>query len=313
MAAEGKELVEEAFRLIQKGNEEKDSWKSADNFLKARNVLDQLASKPASTEQETKIASLFALQAQEYFHRARISLIEAMKKEHDNEEESGDDVTHSFTSLSEEDCHQRVELFARLFAPLAVQEKEETPAKEHELSLEDRLNELNASLPSGFKTDDERLRSLNRSLGRLGLSLYSAADQPKPFGLGDTSKSESEQVAEIIAQAKDEVALLGNNAVENTDVVDVEDEQQSLLLEEDEDSSIDLDEGDEANLTAEVCNDMQTKVVAAQASLAELVALLDVDRDGDAEIQFAQARGKKLLKDARLQLLQVSKKWAECH
>ena len=67
---------------------------------------------------------------------------------------------------------------------------------------------------------------------------------------------------------------------------------------------------DDAVLTPEMCRDLQTKLVAAQVNLSELVALFDVDQDDEAEIEFDQARGKKVLKDARLLLRQVAQQWA---
>jgi len=158
-------------------------------------------------------------------------------------------------------------------------------------------------------------------------------------------KSEMEQIDDIIAQAKDEVVALSGNSISDDGalaaaaatgqaVTSNDDDGGSGVLLPDvtdtlldtvdatgssDDASVidsaaddDIDNDDDAVLTPEICKVLQGKLVAAQVSLAELVALFEVDQDEDAEIEFDQARGKQILNDARLLLRQVTKKW-EAH
>jgi hypothetical protein len=147
-------------------------------------------------------------------------------------------------TLSDVNAMDRLTLFARLFArefvllqllqsssPNINSEKKKTNndedgndatknnnVQEQQSSLEERLLKLNQSLPSAFKTSEERMRDINRGLNRLGLSSLvttttntnssSSSNKGRSFStMPMTIKSELEQVEDIIAQARDEVAL----------------------------------------------------------------------------------------------------------
>jgi len=207
-------------------------------------------------------------------------------------------------------------------------------------SEKERMRDLNKGLArlglSLIPTSEETSSSLQQQTGRL-------------FGLMDEAappKSEMEQIDDIIAQAKDEVVVLSGNSISNDGAlaaaaavgqavtsnddddgggsgagVLLPDVTDTLLDTVDatgssDDASVidsaaddDIDNDDDAVLTPEICKVLQGKLVAAQVSLAELVALFEVDQDEDAEIEFDQARGKQILNDARLLLRQVTKKW----
>ena len=154
-----------------------------------------------------------------------------------------------------------------------INEEENLSSKQ--LSLEERLQALNASLPSGFKTTDERMDSINRGLNRLGLSLYT---QKEPFArfTDEVPKSEEEQVAEIMAQAKDEVAF-EKNFGDRTSGATTQDDDDEEEEEEESESDDDMEDMDDDLLDGEqlVIKTIRKKVVKAQVKLAELVALLD--------------------------------------
>lgn len=311
--------LEEAFRFIQKGNDQseaRDYWMAAENYSQAQRMLQRLCLEAplqvSNNEEKTKIAALYRQQSADYLRRARDSLVSALKQETADDQKmmgigtnrqdstsSGDAVSQStlLTTLSDQECVHRMKIFGRLFA---IEPEDPKTTLEQQSSLEARLQELNDSLPSAFKSEKERMRDLNRGLARLGLSLYPNSpeqqEQPHVFGIADSMpKTDSEQLDWIIAQAKDEVA----------------DVTSDVLLDDDDEDELSLDDED-ANLTAEVCKDMHNKLVAAQVSLSKLIALFEVDQGNDAEIQFNQSRGKKVLKDTRLLLRQVTEKWNVC-
>jgi len=346
------EMLEEAFRLIQEGNEASpgDPWKAADCFAQAQANLAQLASDHANDEskrndkEQQKIAQLYEQQSMEYLKKGRKSLVQALEQDTASdgpvpiqssaEERTTIIISKLLANLSESDATHRLQLFGRLFAK---EPEDPKSVEEQESSLEQRLASLSQALPTAFKSERERVRDLNRGLARLGLEqVGDTADQQhtgRMFGFrntnsnGDeTNKSEFEQVADIIAQAKDEVAVSGVGVSNDGDLAvaaaagDIPDATDVLLdaaADVDDDNEADDQDADfsdvdeDADLTPEICREMQTKLVAAQASLSELVALFEVDQDEDAEITFDQARGKKVLQDTRLLLRQVTKKWAE--
>lgn len=360
--------LEEAFRLIEKGNEHVEGmehWKATDSYSHAHGILQRLAEEAAAAaapysannntasakmrDEQAKIAALYRHQSEEYLQRARGSFISALQQVNDDDDQTidanqdapkeGNDnkkqqISSDGSSMSDEECFYRMKLFGRLFAKEPADPK---TMHEQESSLEARLQELNASLPAAFKTEKERMRDLNRGLARLGLSLFpdTSADAAefeqrgggRLFGLGDAAvpKSESEQVDWIIAQAKDEVAVAGGPTGTTSDstlaeaaaagTLDIKPDScgDNRLDDEDDDDSVDFSALDEdADLTPAICKDLHIKLVAAQVSLSELVALFDVDTDNDAAIEFEQARGKKMLQDVRLLLRQVTEKWAAC-
>ena len=74
-------------------------------------------------------------------------------------------------------------------------------------SLEERLLELNASLPSGFKSESERMSNINWGLRALGPSSTIATNEKPKLDLCTFPLSPEDQIVDIIAQAKDEARL----------------------------------------------------------------------------------------------------------
>jgi hypothetical protein len=124
------------------------------------------------------------------------------------------------------------------------------------------------------------MKEIDRGLKGLGLSLYShAGTERSDF---DLPKSSADQVADIIAQAKDEAhfeALHGRGTrvtvEEEDDIILTEDEEDDDLLDDD-----DVDEEDEV-LEVEPIPKLRNKKVIrkhianAQVKLAQLVVMLD--------------------------------------
>jgi hypothetical protein len=335
--------LEKAFELIAKGNDQEESnlwWDATVSFDRAREILVALSMchpSPETPDEHQKIYALYQQQSIVYLHRARKTMIRAMTEENESDQNNTDSQPKNlllYQKLSDDECLERMSLFGRLFAKEISelpQQQIALPIEEQESSLEGRLRDLNSSLPKGLKSEEERMREINRGLGRLGLSLYSASDERnKPFGgvfAIEPPKSESDQIADVIAQVKDEIAVMGPSLGEETTTATEADgsnsavrkfvlsSMDSQIVNSDEDESdieneFDHDD-DEKELTADDCKEMQLKLADAQATLSELIAMFDVDSGGDAPIQFDQGSGKLALKKARIILLQVTKKWNE--
>jgi hypothetical protein len=340
------EALENAFALIQQGNKyssEQQYWEAADRYSQAQAILNRLSEVQQQPPTEAKkkrgdgkIQALYRAKAGEYRKLAREALIEALQQE-----TAAEDAASS-TDDDEAGCAQhRVRLFGRLFAGEMVDDPEAIAHQES--SLEDRLRALTHSLPVGSKSEDERIRHLNKGLARLGLSVITNHNTTstgasswndtvthvgRMYGFHDAlnPKSEAEQVDDIIAQAKDEVAITGDGAHSDIGGSTSEGMAGALLNTVDGDNEVDdsgedsMDDGglvhcddvEDANLTPDVCRLMQDQLVAAQVNLSELVALFEVDEGGDAEIEFNQARGRQALKDAIVLLKRVQRKWNEC-
>lgn len=264
--------------MIKDGKQLRDSdlWGAASKFAEARSLLELLATEhPRSTDEETQIATLYERQAWEYLKESRQCLIEAMtsEKERDEKEESA-----AFMDLADDAATARLNTFSSLYSR-RVETKPEEVTMENQMSLEERLRNLNASLPSGFKTSEERMNDLNRGLNRLGLSLYEQRTPFSRFIEESIPKDEDEQVAEIMAQAKDEVnfenimAQNSSSAIARTSQ-DATDDSCSDENDDDDDDS--ESEGDELLDDEKLAmKKVRRRVVKAQQKLAELVALID--------------------------------------
>jgi hypothetical protein len=330
------DTLEKAFELLHKGKEahsKGDSWNAADKFVQAREILKTLAEvQPKTTEDEQQIAQLYESKTKEYLHTSRQCLIEAMKQEKDQDEK--EDATPFFSSLTDEQAEQRIRIFHSLFSKRLENTAPGEGAVDQQWNIEERLMELNASLPKGFKTSDERMSDINRGLNRLGLSLYT---QKEPFARlqEHVPKDEEDQVADIIAQAHDEVATERNfssdalpakgPAVKDDD--DDDDDDDDVDDEEDEYEEGDLKLDDDQLAIKQI----RKKVVKAQVKLAELVVLLDEakamkkredeenDLHGDESEEEASEKGadevlrsgKKKLKSARKDLEKALTEWTE--
>lgn len=294
--------LEQVFGSIEEGNkllEQEKCWEAAKKYCWAQEKLNALANSEnnnssVNKDEEAKIVELCRNQGREYLKEARESLALAIQREAKSDSEK-DELTYS--SLSEEDIKSRVALFCKLFG--GTQELrivEDKTVKEQENSLADRLEKLNKNLPKGFKTSDERMRDINRGLNRLGLSLYSQADEKPKI---DLPKSEDDQLKEILALAKDEARLEPTVPGDTNDSIDDSESVGSAAS-----SSIDDSVGE---LDLEDRKEIQDQVVEAQAKLSELIALLEVE-DGNAQ-KFDQRQARFALKSTRRLLQKAAKCW----
>ena len=317
--------LDKVFQLIEEGSElekRSDFWEAADRFGRAMMLLHQLAeSSPSHTKEQEKIVELYRTKSHEYRHTARESLIQALQQE--NEQDSKNETT-IVSNMSMQQAEARIKTFSLLFSKTIEDMEEKTS------SLEERLMELNASLPSGFKTSKERMADINRGLGRLGLSLYSNSNHGSSTDIGPP-QSEEDQVAQIIAQAKDEVRY-------NKPATDADGKNESQVS---VDTSVDVDTSDSEDSEDSVSLDdlidepvlknrkaIRHKVLKAQVKLAELIALLNIepdinlsddadekvsknDDDKDKLAAFDLDYGKATLNAARNYLNKALKEWPE--
>lgn len=271
--------LDKAFVLIEEGNaleKEGNFWKSAQKFAEAMTLLEMLAkSSPCDTEEHAKIVELYKDKSNHYRRVARESLIQALQEEKKQDAEGDDDGEIVVSTISRQEAESRISTFSLLFSKTIEDVGEKTS------NLEQRLMELNSSLPSGFKTEKERLADINRGLGRLGLSLYPNSNHGSSTDIAPP-QSEEEQVAAIISQAKDEVRFEakpapsgGGDDGESDDTSD-DDESSSS----DSEDSVSLDDLVNEPILKNH-KSIRHKVVKAQVKLAELVALLNIEPDID--------------------------------
>jgi hypothetical protein len=279
---EGGNKLDKAFELLHQGKSlqaKGKHWDAADCLVQARIILQDLAKEqPTSTEEEQKIGKLYDEQALEYLHQSRQCLIEAMKSETEHEAKPGS--TFAMSSLTNEQAETRIRTFYSLFSrPINIQEGSPTKQEEEkniidqQWSIEERLLDLNKSLPSGFKTSEERMGEINRGLNKLGLSLY---DQREPFSRlqEEIPKSTEEQIDDIIAQAQDEVTFdkkFGSGPTDAPNKVDDDDDSDS------NDDSAESEDEEDYLLDDRVLavKKIRKQAIKAQVKLAELIAVLD--------------------------------------
>lgn len=279
---EGGNKLDKAFELLHQGKSlqsKGEYWNAADCLVQARIILQDLAKQhPTSTEEEQQIAKLYDEQALEYLHQSRQCLIEAMKSETEHEAKPGS--TFAMSLLTDEQAEIRIRTFYSLFSrPVTIQEgppskkEEEKNVIDQQWSIEERLLDLNKSLPSGFKTTDERMGEINRGLNKLGLSLY---DQREPFSRlqEEIPKSTEEQVDDIIAQAQDEVGFdkkFGSGPTDGPNKVEDNDDSDG------NDDSVESEDEDDYLFDDRVLavKKIRKRAIKAQVKLAELIALLD--------------------------------------
>lgn len=284
------------------------------------------------TEDTKQIAQLYASKADEYWKQSRHCLIQAMEQEkiHDEQEQEQKQQQHL---LNDDQARARNNSFAVLFSrsPIVVVadgrgstqqllphipastndndiDNDDTDTDNHHIEdhddLEARLTALNQSLPSGFKTTDERMSEVNKGLNKLGLSLYT---QKQPFARfeDEVPKSEDEQIDDIIAQANDEATIdrLNRNSKFGRDENDQndngtrnqlagssnnkeEDNDEDDFFSDDDDDDDDSDNSEEDELLGDdqlAMKTIQKKVVKARIKLVELLALLDQARSKRAQ------------------------------
>ena len=241
--------LEQVFTSIEKGNalrDEKKFWEAAMEYTAARQKLMELVETTKTTttasiassdttnegdknnDETESIRSLYQHQARDYLHRARETLLEALRSEDLADRDVAIDQKTYFEQTfghpsganehnkdNEEATWERLRLFARLFANDKILEKRQQqeedlppPVETQQLSLEDRFRALNASLPQQIKSSDERLRDIHKGLRSMGISVPSpSTSTPRQELFEVNAKSDTEQVEDIIAQAKDEARL----------------------------------------------------------------------------------------------------------
>ena len=275
--------IDTVLGLIQQGNDyetSNDFWQAAYCFGDAMGLLFKLAVEMSpENEEEERILDLYQAQCREYLHRGRQALIRAMEGE-DSKDVSDKDGDPTFITLADDEAKKRVQLFSTLFSKeleegvLDIDLPNVSELSEQQCSLEARLKSLNSSLIPSLKTEEERIKDIDRGLKGLGVHVQSYADQPK--STIEVPVSTEDQVANIIAQANDEVRLsIGNSKAE----LNVEDDTE---YSEDDDTS-DYEEEEEINLSMD--NDIpklrnknliRKSVVKAQLRLSQLLVLLDI-------------------------------------
>ena len=232
--------LEQIFACIEKGNvlsDEKKYWEAAKAYTEARRQLLTLTEQNSNDNDEAaeaaQIRQLYRSQARDYLHRARSTLVEALKQEDaaDMALKLDQPTRHEqFATTDKDDVNngkedddddngeslERIKLFAWLFAneqslhvatEATATATETTAPEEQQSSLEDRLRALNASLPQSVKSSDERMRELNKSLRHLGIAVPSSSTPKSNLFEVGAPKSEFDQVADIINQVKDEARM----------------------------------------------------------------------------------------------------------
>ncbi len=233
--------IEDVFALIRSGNashEAHDHWKAATTYNQVQRQLQQL------TSDEKDIQKLYHAQCVEYLGKARKSLIEALQVDTKNDTQDETQPSRLLESFDEASISERLHLFGSLFAgPVSESMATTTKTETTEQSLEARLMNLNNQLPSSLKTEQERIRDLNRGLRRLGLAgIDDGTSKKTPFGPNSAfnidvqpPKSEDEQVEDIINMANDEVKLERQTESQHGD----KDDEDAVAVDDDDDESND--------------------------------------------------------------------------
>lgn len=274
-----KDRLEEAFRFIGEGNEldgKGEHWQAAQLFANVMKSLFQLASeiKPKNKEEE-KIEELYQAQCRGYLHRARKSLVDALSKE-DATDQSEKNADPKFITMSEQEASNRVQLFSMLFSKdldIKAEGGEVKDVDHQQSSIEDRLRSLNASLPPALKSDTERMKEINRSLKGLGVNVYSHTDHKQDIV---TPISKEDEIANIIAQAKDEARFetsKENGMVSSDDEIVSSDEEENLSDESDDETLSDESYQEKPRLRNKKV--IRNVLVNAQVKLARLLAMFN--------------------------------------
>ena len=114
--------LEEIFQNIEHGNhlrDEKKYWEAATAYTKARRTLVDLVQQPDKGGGDAQIRELYARQARDYLHRARETLLDALRQEDeaDRQVELGDSTQYErIAEKDDEACLERLRLFAGLFS-----------------------------------------------------------------------------------------------------------------------------------------------------------------------------------------------------
>ena len=374
---ESEDKVEATFVLLKaakKLESESRYWPATEKYVEAHKLLtvlaeeknteaasaktnnDEISSSGIELEGTQQIAELYSSKADEYWKQSRRCLILAMEEEKKLDEQ--DDPPNIRDLLDDDQARDRNRSFSVLFSRIVEEEPplEATQAQDkaatapqpvaNEGDLETRLTALNQSLPSDFKTVDERMSDVHKGMGKLGMSsIYTQPKSSYNAFEDEIEKSEDEQIDEILAQAKDEVTMDRMNRESSDTPITA----QAVSAIGNDDSSLGDDsesgdsEGDELLDNDQLgMKTIHKKVVKAQMKLAELLALVDQARtkrvkedmeeeeeiykndNGDAEdsddedsfrevqkhdVAFLMMTGKKKLKSAQRDLKKALAEW----
>ena len=360
--------VEATFALLEaakKLESESRYWTATEKYIQAQKFLTLLAEEKSSeaaaldansSEMQglQQITQLYRSKADEYWKQSRKCLIQAMEQEKKLDEQP----PNLREVLDDDQARARNASFSTLFSkvmepPKAVESK---PAPQpapvaNAGDLESRLRALNSSLPSGFKTVDERMSDVQNGMAKLGMSsIYTQPKQSYTIFDDELEKSEDEQIEEIMAQAKDEVMVDKMNQESNGDGAETRAVVASMRnkIEDDDCTFADSDSGDSEG--DELLDNDQLvmkivlkKIVKSQEKISEFMAIvdkvrakrakeeaeeeedvyknngLDVDSDDEDSFRdvqkhdaaFLQVKGKNKLKSAQRDLKKALAEWEE--
>ena len=331
------ELIEKAHELLDKKEEDdhQDSsyWEAAYNFSLASSVL---ASKAQQTDEsaplkEQKIAALYQDKSHEYLQEARKVLLQAIQQEVNKDQllldktpsrldivkllagESDDlnlDTNQEFMpfmkGITEEEITIRRELFQKLFigTETAVEENKQQSHEEKELSLQERLAMLDASIPRP-KTDQDRINDLTSSLNKLGVYVPDHSTTKKSID-DFADVSEEDQLKQIMNMARDEAQLDVVQGNDEGGIRDVEQilKQASIRIDLDP-SPPDYNDLIQGNLNDDNDDDSETREKTATDAEYEFWNNLEIEEEETGEMTEIE-RMKKELANAQSLLLQAS-------
>ena len=331
------ELIEKAHELLDKKEEDdhQDSsyWEAAYNFSLASSVL---ASKAQQTDEnaslkEQKIAALYQDKSHEYLQEARKVLLQAIQHEVKQDQllldkipsrldivkllagESDDlnlDTNQEFMpfmkGITEEEITMRRELFQTIFigTDTAVEQNKQQSHEEKELSLQERLAMLDASIPRP-KTDQDRINDLTFSLNKLGVYVPDHSTTKKSID-DFADVSEEDQLKQIMNMARDEAQLDIAQGNDEGGIRDVEQilKQASIRIDLDP-SPPDYDDLIQGNLNDDNDDDSETREKTATDAEYEFWNNLEIEEEETGEMTETE-RMKKELANAQSLLLQAS-------
>lgn len=330
------ELIEKAHELLNKKEEDdhQDSsyWEAAYNFSLASSVL---ASKAQQTDKnaslkEQKVAALYQDKSHEYLQEARKVLLQAIQQEVNKDQllldktpsrldivkllagESDDlnlDTHQEFIpfmkGITEEEITMRRELFQTIFigTDTAVAQNKQQSHEEKELSLQERLAMLDASIPRP-KTDQDRINDLTSSLNKLGVYVPDHSTQSMDDYAAHVS--EEDQLKQIMNIAQDEAQLDIAQGNDEGGIRDVEQilKQASIRIDLDP-SPPNYNDLIQGNLNDDNDDDSETREKTATDAEYEFWNNLEIEEDETGEMTETE-RMKKELANAQSLLLQAS-------
>eukprot|EP00521_Asterionellopsis_glacialis_P018492 CAMPEP_0195295712 /NCGR_PEP_ID=MMETSP0707-20130614/17910_1 /TAXON_ID=33640 /ORGANISM="Asterionellopsis glacialis, Strain CCMP134" /LENGTH=359 /DNA_ID=CAMNT_0040356997 /DNA_START=27 /DNA_END=1106 /DNA_ORIENTATION=- len=261
-----------------------------------------------SKEEQQMIRKLYEAKRNEYLDRARNCFLKALTNEDNQDQtrrksEQTDGIEPLCTTLSEETLEKRLHIFANLYAKNEIVsvgampstsdgmhdggeetnkgEVESLPPEDmedKEKTLEDRLRDLNDSLPSELKTSKQRMVDIDKGLRRLGLSFYTKDEKEQV----EQELDEDEQIDQILNQAKDEV-LFERTLPSTTDGKKSKKGQAESDDDDDDDDGDVYDAFEDRVVLIGERKAAKEKIEEAQVKLAEFMALINSKPDDSSE------------------------------